>query len=128
MEKNQILANDNLLSQFNYKNCSVFTIYQGNDKLQYFLFLDDKVIFTGKDFRPSPMYNIDDPEAMVSLLGFLTLKKGDTDEDYFKDYDKDQFDFSESKMADEIREMLWEYEDNEIKNDERGDEFFKYFS
>ena len=50
-------------------------------------------IFTGEDFCGSPM-NADDSDATVaSLLGFLTLRPGDTDPEYFERYTPAQLDF-----------------------------------
>lgn len=43
------------------------------------------IIFEGAgDFFCSPMYAIDSNEAIASLLGFLTLRPGDTDSEYFE--------------------------------------------
>lgn len=41
------------------------------------------VIFEGEDFCGSPMHGDDSDECMRSLMGFLTLRPGDTDADYF---------------------------------------------
>jgi len=48
------------------------------------------VVFTGEDFACSPCHAIDSPEAMAAILGFLSLKPGDTDEDYFDHYTEKQ--------------------------------------
>jgi hypothetical protein len=48
------------------------------------------VLFDGVDFCPSPMYADDSDKAIAALLGFLTLRPGDTDEDYFADYTPEQ--------------------------------------
>ena len=44
------------------------------------------VVFAGEDFACSPMDAIDSDKTMASILGFLSLKPGDTDADYFDDY------------------------------------------
>lgn len=53
---------------------------------------DRRVIFQGQDFWLSQYSCIDGNEAMASLMGFLTLREGDTDQDYF--VTQDQIDFS----------------------------------
>ena len=53
------------------------------------------VLFEGDDFKPSPMYAVDSDEAVRNLLGFLSLRPGDTDDEYFKDYTDVQRDFAE---------------------------------
>lgn len=45
-----------------------------------------RVIFEGEDFMCSPMYAIDSDKSVASLMGFLTLRPGDTDADYFARY------------------------------------------
>lgn len=75
----------------------------------------DKVLFEGDDFHCSPMYTIDSGESLRSLLGFLTLRPGDTDEEYFKNYTQEQLDF-----ANEHAEILslYAHEDNPDEFDE----------
>jgi hypothetical protein len=51
------------------------------------------LLFSGADYGCSPMHAIDSDETLRSLLGFLTLRPGDTDAEYFKDYTQDQLDF-----------------------------------
>jgi hypothetical protein len=55
-----------------------------------------QVIFGGEDFRCSPVVALDSDDCLRSLLGFLTLRPGDTDADYFADYTADQMAFAES--------------------------------
>jgi hypothetical protein len=54
------------------------------------------VLFEGEDFAGSPMHAIDSDESLRSLLGFLTLRPGDTDAEYFEEYTPDQMDFAET--------------------------------
>jgi hypothetical protein len=69
----------------------------GKSRIRYkFSSSDGKVLFEGDDFRSSPMHGIDSDEAVRALLGFLTLKPGDTDAEYFKDYTKEQMDFAQT--------------------------------
>jgi hypothetical protein len=45
-----------------------------------------ETLFEGEDFVCSPMHAIDSDAAVASLMSFLTLRPGDTDREYFKDY------------------------------------------
>jgi len=52
-------------------------------------------LFTGEDFAGSPMHGDDSDETVRSLLGFLTLRPGDTDREYFDAYTPRQMAFAE---------------------------------
>jgi hypothetical protein len=42
------------------------------------------------------MYAIDSDKAVGSLMGFLTLRPGDTDSEYFESYTPEQMHFAET--------------------------------
>lgn len=44
------------------------------------------IMFKGEDFGCSPLHAIDSDATVKSLMTFLTLRPGDTDRDYFKNY------------------------------------------
>ncbi len=44
------------------------------------------VLFHGDDFGPSPLHCSDDDATIAALMGFLTLRPGNTDDEYFADY------------------------------------------
>ena len=48
------------------------------------------VLFQGEDYKPSPMHAIDSDDSVNGLLGFLTLRPGDTDDEYFESYTEAQ--------------------------------------
>lgn len=48
------------------------------------------VLFTGEDFAGSPLHADDSDSTVAALLGFLTLRPGDTDREYFDDYTPEQ--------------------------------------
>ncbi len=54
------------------------------------------VLFEGEDFAGSPMHADDADATMAALLGFLTLRPGDTDADYFAAYTPEQLAWAES--------------------------------
>lgn len=53
-----------------------------------------RTLFEGEDFACSPMCVIDSDECVASLMGFLTLRPGDTDAEYFANYTEAQLDFA----------------------------------
>lgn len=76
-----------------------------------------KIIFSGRDFSPSPLWfsrhgygETLGKKALYSLLGFLTLQPGDTDKEYFQNYTQEQLDFVKSQDADNIRLALYDFE------------------
>lgn len=54
------------------------------------------VVFSGEDYSPSPMHAIDSDESVRGLLGYLTLRPGDTDDEYFEKYTDEQKSFADS--------------------------------
>lgn len=62
-------------------------------------------LFAGEDFAGSPMHADDSDETLRSLLGFLTLRQGDTDADYFDDYTPRQLEFRDGPDIEELG--LW---------------------
>lgn len=44
------------------------------------------VIFEGEDFAGSPMNGDDSDATVAGIMGFLTLRPGDTDQEYFDGY------------------------------------------
>lgn len=54
-----------------------------------------EVIFEGDGFSPSPMDGDDSDACMQALMGFLTLRPGDTDRDYFENYTPRQMEFAQ---------------------------------
>ena len=47
-------------------------------------------LFEGEDFGCSPLHCIDSDETVAGIMGFLTLRPGDTDAEYFEDYTPEQ--------------------------------------
>ncbi len=52
-------------------------------------------VFRGEDFGCSPLHSIDSDQAVAALLGFLSLRPGDTDLEYFDDYLPEQVEWAE---------------------------------
>ena len=58
----------------------------GKCRLAYELYHRDQLVFEGDDFCCSPLHAIDSDESVAALLGFLSLRPGDTDSEYFDGY------------------------------------------
>lgn len=81
-----------------------YSVNEGRYYLSYrFSDTRAKVVFTGDDFSPSPWHAIDTIQVIYSLLGFLTLRPGDTDADYFDGYTPEQLDWCKSARCEELR-------------------------
>jgi hypothetical protein len=71
-----------------------FQTRYGKTILAYEFFHRDDLIFSGRDYGPSPMHCPDGDESVAGLLAFLALKPGDTDREYFADYNPAQLKFA----------------------------------
>ena len=75
----------------------------GHKMVSYkFLTPTGKILFSGKDFGASPLHAPEGLESAKALLSFLTLRKGDTDDDYFDNYTPEQLEFSESQDCENL--------------------------
>ncbi len=52
-----------------------------------------RTLFEGEDFGCSPLHATDSDEAVEAIMGFLTLRPGDTDPEYFAGYTAEQADY-----------------------------------
>ncbi len=64
------------------------------------------VLFEGDDFGPSPLHAIDSDASVRALMGFLTLRPGDTDAEYFDDYTDTQRDYC-AQHAESLSSCYW---------------------
>lgn len=54
-----------------------------------------EILFEGEDFCCSPCHAVDSNETIEQIMGFLTLRPGDTDSEYFDNYTPRQMEFCE---------------------------------
>ena len=54
------------------------------------------MLFDGCDFRPSPLHAWDSDETVAAIMGFTTLRLGDTDREYFENYTAEQTAFRDT--------------------------------
>lgn len=62
----------------------------------------ERTLFEGNSFRASPLHSQHPTDKLVKrsvndLLGFLTLREGDIEQDYFDDYSAEQLEFIRSQ-------------------------------
>lgn len=76
----------------------------------YSMKVKGKVLFKGTDFCPSPFHKLTTKAPWVDLAGWMTLKEGDTDQEYFKDYTKEQLDWTKSELCNELEQEAYDYE------------------
>jgi len=98
------------------------TISGGKSRLGYRLTAPDgTMLFEGEDFGCSPLHAIDSDNALRAILGFLTLKYGDTDRDYFDSYTGRQLEFSSSSDCERLAFLF--SDDPSIVNSESSGRF-----
>ncbi|GAA1441004.1 MULTISPECIES: hypothetical protein [Nocardiopsis] len=87
-----------------------YTPWDGQ-RWRYALYCGETLIFSGDDIR-GPAYATEN-EAARHLMGFLTLRPGDTDDEYFADYTPEQRLWCE-KNAEYLASVLYGEDGEEI--------------
>jgi hypothetical protein len=103
------------LQTFEYGNLKVETFYIGTDKIPNKVYIDGKLVQEDKTFRPSPMHCIDSTECMVSLLGFITLRRDDVEDEFFESRDTDDL-VNWAEDDEDVRMMIYDF-------DEKGEDY-----
>lgn len=80
---------------------------RGQTNIAYKLWDNGKLIFDDSDFSCSPMYANDSDESVSCLLGFLSLKDGDIDDEYFARYTPAQIAWRDERAEELALEVLW---------------------
>jgi hypothetical protein len=90
-----------MVRRFNLTKEKIATLYVQPDRVcgdrqffDYQFFLNSRLLFDGSDF--STPLNPSDDRVIKDLLGFLTLKPGDTDDEYFSSYTEAQMEWANS--------------------------------
>lgn len=78
------------------------------------------VLFAGDDFRPSPMHADDSDATLRGLLGFLFLRPGDTDAEYFAEYSPAQLAFANSSTC-ELLAFIYSDDPSIVDSDNAGE-------
>ena len=85
--------------------------YLGSEKIGYVFRDGGKVVFSGCDYRPSPLHSCDSLDSVYGLLGFLSMQDGDTDAEYFADYTPAQLAWRDSGRAEELSMYVYDHEE-----------------
>ena len=71
------------------------TDWRGQTRLGYRFTDGERVVFEGADFAGSPLHADDSDATVAALLGFLSLRPGDTDREHFADYTPEQLEWAD---------------------------------
>lgn len=121
-----ILQDDELLCSLCLGDFGVnlYLVYKGSDRLNYAMFLKGELLFSGSDYRPSPLVGLDSLNSIVDCLSFLTVQKGDVDESYFKGYSKGQLEWAKSRACEELKGLILDFEDSDSEYNEYAKNVF----
>lgn len=75
--------------------------------IAYRLTQDGKDLFKGRQYRVGAGTCADSDDSVRGLMGFLTLRPGDTDREYFDNYTPEQMAFAEGD-AEYLQHAVWE--------------------
>jgi hypothetical protein len=92
----------------------LFDTYQtrhGKSILAYRFHDEGRLFFEGSDYGCSPMHSIDGDESVAGLLCFLSLRPGDTDDEWFEGYTPEQMGFAQSSRAEWLSILAHEMEE-----------------
>jgi hypothetical protein len=110
----QILEHNDFAAFMQVNNiCQLFVLYKGGDKLEYYFFYNGDLLFNDNDYKPSILYPIDSMDSLIGLLGFLTVKPGDTDKEYFANYTPAQLAWCDSVDCEIIGTQVHDYDDKD---------------
>jgi hypothetical protein len=73
---------------------------------------DGNVLFDGKDYSVGCFTCIDSDEAVRGLIGFLTLRPGDTDDEYFEKYTRRQMEWAKAEAG---YVSMWAEDDSRLE-------------
>lgn len=89
---------------------------RGSVTIAYKLSMREKgkttVLFDAADYNGPPCCACDSNENAAGLMGFLTLRPGDTDDEYFAEYTPDQLAYAQAhaeSLSCEVMTRLGEY-------------------
>lgn len=108
-----IKSDNEFLCGLELPEIQVYLLYIGTDRVQYYTFRNGELLFSGNDFKPSPLHCIDAMESCVELFSFQCLQIGDTDSEYFANYTPDQLAWSESIECEQVNWLISDFEDKD---------------
>lgn len=85
--------------------------WRGQTRLAYELKDGRGVVFAGDDFSGSPLHADDSQATVGAILSFLSLRKGDTDAEYFARYTAAQRGWSAGSRCEELQMLAMDIEE-----------------
>jgi hypothetical protein len=85
----------------------------GKSILSYKFFCNKELVFSGSDYCCSPLHAIDSIESIYGLLGFLSCRPGDIDQEYFDNYTPNQLQFANSFACEELQMLIDDFENGD---------------
>lgn len=79
--------------------------------LSYEFKVGRKILFSGNDFSPSPLFADDSLQTAYSILSFLTLGIHDTDKEYFENYNEEQLEWANSYKREYLSYIVSNWEE-----------------
>jgi hypothetical protein len=99
--------------------------YHEGPGILYQFFFKEKLLFSGNDYRPSPLYDPFSPHSMIDLLFWMTLAPGDTDKEHFDNYTPEQFAWCKTIERSDLSTYLYDYEGGSKKHQAEAAAYFK---
>lgn len=125
-EMRDIIQNEHFLTGLSLPDHHIVLLmnWKGGEHVSYAMFHKSQVLFTGTDYKPSPLHGYDSIESAIDLLAFLVVQPGDTDPGYFAHYVPAQMKFAESYTAEVIKGLISDFE---CKDSEYNADAVTYF-
>ena len=79
-----------------------------------------KVIFSGCEFHCSPLHAIDSLQTAFSILSFIILRPGDTDKEYFAEYNEEQMAWANSGKCEYLSCLVGDWKKKNQKRNRRN--------
>ena len=79
----------------------------------YELYADGKLICKGDDFSPPGFRDVEYYVSVSDLLGFLTLRPGDTDDEFFARHSPEHLEWLDTIQADDVRIWIYDIENQD---------------
>lgn len=106
------------IARFTYGSIDLLMYWDGATvnqkcKISYEMRRHGIPIASGNDFVIGQQMYPDSIESIVSLLGFMTVQKGDTDEQYFEKHVPAHLDWLDSRECQELGVYISDYENSD---------------
>lgn len=124
---------DDICATFEYQNLKLVMFWDGctqgsKPRLSFILSHNNEELYKGDDLCLGAGTAPDSKQAVIDCLGFMTVKPGDTDEDFFKDHSSKFLELLEEDpdmIIENIRLYLYDIETDDEELKEQALKFFE---